>query len=127
MPRVSLAFFTAAALCGLFGVGMGIVMGASQDFTLSPVHAHLNLVGWASLALMGVFYALTGTSRLAWANFALSALGVAIFVPSLAVYLQSHEPNLGLQIGPLIVGAGWVVFVLAVLTRWLKPVAAAPV
>jgi hypothetical protein len=40
-----------AALYLVIGVAMGIIMGDSQDFTLRPVHAHVNLVGWAILAL----------------------------------------------------------------------------
>jgi hypothetical protein len=31
-------------------------MGAREDFQLVPVHAHLNLAGWASLALFGLTY-----------------------------------------------------------------------
>ncbi len=38
------------------GVGLGIAMGASQNFLLRPVHAHLNLLGWATLALAGLVY-----------------------------------------------------------------------
>lgn len=74
MPRVSLAFFSVAALCGLTGMIMGTVMGISQDFTQSPTHAHLNLVGWASLAIMGTFYTLAcAQGRLPWINFTLSS------------------------------------------------------
>jgi hypothetical protein len=59
MPRLSLAFFSAGALCALTGMVWGAVMGSTQDFTLAPAHAHLNLVGWATLALMGTFYAVS--------------------------------------------------------------------
>jgi cbb3-type cytochrome oxidase subunit 1 len=31
-------------------------MGIAHDFTLAPVHAHSNLVGWVSLALFGAIY-----------------------------------------------------------------------
>jgi hypothetical protein len=31
-------------------------MGGQEDFQLTPVHAHLNLAGWASLALFGLTY-----------------------------------------------------------------------
>ena len=33
-------------------------MGATEDFTLAPAHAHLNLIGWVTMALYGTFYAL---------------------------------------------------------------------
>ncbi|HVE51996.1 MAG TPA: DUF2871 family protein [Ramlibacter sp.] len=35
----------------LAGMLLGVGMGASGDFTLRPVHAHVNLLGWAVLAI----------------------------------------------------------------------------
>ena len=36
-------------------------MGATQATICSdPAHAHLNLLGWVTLSLMGGFYALSG-------------------------------------------------------------------
>src|SRR5262249_31960328 len=87
MSRVSVALFGAAILYALTGMLLGIVMGASEDHTLAPVHAHINLLGWASLALMGAFYGLAGDLapvRLAWVNFAVSNLGNLITLPLLA-------------------------------------------
>ena len=54
------------------GVTMGIVMGITHQFSLAPVHAHVNLLGWASLAIMGVVYRVypaAGETRLARAHF----------------------------------------------------------
>jgi hypothetical protein len=34
----------------------GIVMGISQDHSTLPAHAHLNLLGWVSLFLFGIYY-----------------------------------------------------------------------
>lgn len=31
-------------------------MAASQDHAIMPAHAHLNLLGWVSLFLFGIFY-----------------------------------------------------------------------
>src|SRR5687768_5783951 len=56
MKRIDLSFLTLAALALLIGVGLGIYMGATQNFQYAPVHAHLNLVGWASLAIFGLTY-----------------------------------------------------------------------
>ena len=49
-------------------MGIGIAMAASGDHSVFPAHAHLNLLGWVSLFLMGVFYRLhpaLDTSRVA--------------------------------------------------------------
>jgi hypothetical protein len=94
MPRVSAAFFALGAVCVFLGMLWGMHMGEAEDFTLMPAHAHLNLLGWVTMALYGTFYALTHASlkpRLAWTNFILSAIGIAILSPCLALYLGSHD------------------------------------
>lgn len=42
----------------LIGMLLGIHMSSSGDYTWAPAHAHLNLIGWVSIALFGTFYAL---------------------------------------------------------------------
>ncbi len=56
MRRIDLYFLILAALCLITGVMMGIGMGIAHDFQFAPVHAHLNLLGWTSLALFGLTY-----------------------------------------------------------------------
>jgi hypothetical protein len=92
MPRVSAAFFAVAAVLLLCGMALGQYMGAKEDFVLAPVHAHINLLGWVTMALYGTFYALTrGTmsDRLAWLNFALSTIGAVGMIPTLTMLLVS--------------------------------------
>ncbi|HMI97420.1 MAG TPA: hypothetical protein VK479_12980 [Micropepsaceae bacterium] len=90
MPRVSLWFFAVAPIYVLIGMCFGIFMGATENFTLAPAHAHLNLIGWVTMALYGTFYALAGdaSKKLAWAAFWLNNAGVAIMFPSLAMVLS---------------------------------------
>jgi len=47
-----------AVLYWIVAVCWGIYMGATEDFIDIPVHAHLNLLGWVSLALCGIIYTL---------------------------------------------------------------------
>ncbi len=56
--RASSLAFRAAVLLVLVGMGWGIFMAASQDHATAPAHAHLNLLGWVSLFLFGIFYRL---------------------------------------------------------------------
>ena len=56
MNNIDLYFLSLAALSLTVGVGLGISMAATHDHQLVPVHAHMNLVGWASLALFGLLY-----------------------------------------------------------------------
>ena len=120
MPRLPLAFFSAAAICALGGMAWGVYMGSTQDFTMMPAHAHLNLVGWASLAIMGTFYALSGKAgRLGWINFFLSAGAVVVMIPSLALMLGGNpaaEP--AVIAGSLLAVLGMAAFVIVVLSGW---------
>lgn len=56
--RASSLSFVAAVVAVLVGMAWGIVMAISQDHTAMPAHAHLNLLGWVSLFLFGIFYRL---------------------------------------------------------------------
>jgi hypothetical protein len=120
MRRLPLAFFTAATLCVLAGMVWGAFMGAKEDFTLAPAHAHLNLVGWASLALMGTFYALSGRGgRIAWANFALSTAAVVVMIPSLILYLDGNKPaHNGVAFGSVLAILGMAAFLWNVVAAW---------
>jgi hypothetical protein len=54
--KASILCFRAAVLLAIAGMIWGIVMGVSQDHATLPAHAHLNLLGWVSLFLFGVYY-----------------------------------------------------------------------
>ena len=125
MPRVSAAFFAFGALCLLTGMTMGMQMGASQDFTLMPAHAHLNLLGWVTMSLYGAFYAVireTMSEKLAWANFGLSALGVIVMIPSLILMLKGDETKeVYIALGGGIAMLGLLVFGVSVAKELLRP------
>jgi hypothetical protein len=93
-------------------------MGAHQDFTMAPAHAHLNLLGFVAPSIMGTFYALAGDRapvRLAWVNFVLSIGGVIIMTPLLAKLLAGDVamgPLMGIP--ELIVIAGMVTFLISI-------------
>ena len=48
--------FRIAVLFVLTGMVMGVYMAASHNHALAPAHAHINLIGWVSLFLIGLFY-----------------------------------------------------------------------
>ncbi len=54
--KASVLSFRAAVLMVIAGMIWGIVMGISQDHSTLPAHAHLNLLGWVSLFLFGIYY-----------------------------------------------------------------------
>jgi hypothetical protein len=54
--RASQLAFRAGILFAVAGLTMGIVMAASHNHATAPAHAHINLMGWVSLFLIGFFY-----------------------------------------------------------------------
>lgn len=126
MPRVSSAFFTIAALCGLAGMIWGSHMGMSGDHSLHPAHAHLNLVGWVTLSIMGGFYALPGAPKagvLAWINLALSSAGavlMAVLLPQVLMQKMSGQIMIAAEVPTIL---GMICFLISVISSWRKPAA----
>ncbi len=67
--KASTLSFRLAVLFVVVGMAMGIGMAASHNHSIMPAHAHLNLLGWVSLFLFGIYYKLhpgLDASRLAF-------------------------------------------------------------
>ncbi|WP_137181414.1 cytochrome-c oxidase [Roseomonas sp. AR75] len=118
MSRLPLLFLVTAATCMVAGVMLGIGMGMAHDFRLMPVHAHTNLVGWASLALMGLTlraWPALAEGRTAMLQFALSA-GSALAFPVGIYFAVIHEaPGLAIAAGMV-----WLLGALLFLGRLLR-------
>ena len=56
MKNMSNWFLRIAVLYLILGVALGLFMAAGHDHSMFPVHAHLNLLGWVSMTLFGLFY-----------------------------------------------------------------------
>lgn len=88
-------FFAAAVVCASGGMLWGIQMAIRGDHLLASAHAHLNLVGWVTLALTGIYYRMTPTANdtLAAKAHAIAALsGVGVMVPGIAIVIQGGTP-----------------------------------
>jgi hypothetical protein len=99
MKRIDLYFLLLATILLICGAGLGIVMGAREDFQLVPVHAHLNLAGWASLALFGLTYraypVLAGR-RLARYHFIMSATASVLLPIGIGFAVLRASPGLAI-------------------------------
>jgi hypothetical protein len=101
-----------AVLYLILGISLGIAMGASQNFTLRPVHAHINLLGWTTMALAGLIYSVfpkAGESRLARLHFWLLNLALPVMMGALTMLLLGH-----MSIAPVL-AIGEIVAALAIL------------
>ncbi|MCP5073609.1 MAG: hypothetical protein GY947_10000 [Rhodobacteraceae bacterium] len=87
--NVSRSFLVMAVVYLLIGMVMGMYMGAAGDHTLAPVHAHINLLGFALMAVFALIYRLfdgLAGRRLAGVHFWLHQVGVALMM--LALFLM---------------------------------------
>lgn len=108
-----LAWLRIAAVYFALAVVLGIVMGIAADHTLFPVHAHLNLLGWVSMALIGLVYRSfpdTGRNRLARTQFWLHNLALPVMMITLALKLMGNA-----AIEPVLAASSLVVAVAVVL------------
>ncbi len=58
MAKLDLVYVGVGALWLVVGMLLGIVMGAAESFTYAPLHAHINLVGFACHSIFGLAYRL---------------------------------------------------------------------
>lgn len=89
--RISVIYFVAGVLLGMY-----MSMGHAHE--LESVHAHVNLLGWASFALAGLIYVLfpeAGESLLSKIQFWTYSLGLPIMMISLAFWSWARS-NLSL-------------------------------
>ncbi len=95
MRGISFWFFATATIYVAIGMVWGIVMSATMDHTLAPAHAHLNLIGWVTMGLFGIYYhnvPSAAETHLAKFHFAVATLGVLLIVPGIVMALtQSGE------------------------------------
>lgn len=113
MRGTAFVFFAVAALSVLAGMVWGIAMAISQDHLLSPAHAHLNLVGWVTMGLCGLYYAQTpaaAATRLARVHAGLAVAGLALIVPGIALAIKGKGEALA-GAGSMVTLAAMAVFV----------------
>lgn len=88
--KVALVYLT-------LGVLMGLIMGIVQDFRLASVHAHINLLGWVSMALFGLiyhFYPKAADTKLAKTQFWLHNIGLPVMQGGLAAEVLTGNAGL---------------------------------
>jgi hypothetical protein len=105
---------TLLLLCGLL---LGITMAIREDFTLAPAHAHLNLIGFVLMFLVGLYYRIVpaaGVGLLAKIQASLHVIGAIVLPIGVAMVLLGGTVVFAI-VGSLIVLAAmalfaWIVF-----------------
>ena len=90
IPR---AFLLIGSLYLVLGIGLGMYMGASGDRSLSAVHAHINLLGFALMAIFGLVYRTypaMAAQRLARVHFWLHLVGGGVLLAMLFLMMSGN-------------------------------------
>jgi cbb3-type cytochrome oxidase subunit 1 len=100
----------------MVGVVMGLVMGITRQFQYAPIHAHINLLGWVSLAVIALIYHAfpqAAQTRLARLHFRLHNIGLPIFMVSLFLFIEGQPwARFGIPIGAMMTLFAVTVFVI---------------
>jgi hypothetical protein len=93
--KASSLFLRTAVLAAVAGMGLGIGMGITHDHSLHSLHAHINLVGWASMFLFGLYYRATPAAdgRLALWHYYVAAPAFLVFMTGLAGIFLGHPES----------------------------------
>ncbi len=107
---MGIRFLKIAVIYLFLGALLGGYMGATENYAMAPVHAHVALLGWASLAFAGVIYHLypnAALTLLARIHFWLHNIGLPFFMVGLGVVLTGHPaaiPVVSISASAVIVG-----------------------
>jgi uncharacterized membrane protein YgdD (TMEM256/DUF423 family) len=123
-PALASICYALASLSALVGISLGILMGLTEDHTLTPVHAHINLICWVSLFLFGVFYHMhpKAVNWLAKVQVALVAIGAIMAFGNLAIMLTTNDRTyiIFTIVGSVMVFVGYLMFCVVVWRQALK-------
>lgn len=114
MTKLAALHLRLGAIYALFGMALGIHMAASTDFTLAPVHAHLNLLGWVSVMIYGLVYMVfkdRPVTKLMKLHAVLAHAGLWAITAGLFVFLLGRGSDVLAIIGSLLTILSMVVFV----------------
>ena len=91
--NISRGFLIIGCLYLIVGISFGIMMGGSGDTTMTPVHAHLNLLGFVLMSIFGLVYRsfpAMAHNMLARVHFWLHQAGVLVLLAMLFLLLSGR-------------------------------------
>jgi hypothetical protein len=119
MRHLSYYFIGVAAIQALVGMGLGIYMGVGGDFTLAPAHAHNNLLGWVSMAIFGLYYAvapMVAAKRISAVHFWVALVANIIFPIGIGLAVTNQGPTVSI-VGSLLEVLNMLLFAIIVWTN----------
>ena len=115
--KASVLSFRAAVVMVVAGMIWGIVMAITEDHSTFPAHAHLNLLGWVSLFLFGIYYHLhpaIDRDRLAYVQVLVWIAATVLLTVGVALVHSGHSTG-----DPLAAAGSLVILADMLLFGWL--------
>ncbi len=122
MKGIAFYFMALAVISVTLGMVWGIQMSATGNHTLSPAHAHLNLIGWVTMAIFALYYHLVpgaAQGKLAKVHLVLAGLGLGLIVPGIVMAVTQQGETLA-KIGSVLTLLSMLVFLAVVTTSRAK-------
>lgn len=117
--NVSRNFVLVGILFLIVGVFMGMYMGGSGDFSLAPVHAHINLLGFTLMMIFGLVYRavpVMADNMLARLHFWLHTAGSVVMVVMLFLLMSGSVSDAAMT--PILPIAELAVFIGVLVFGW---------
>jgi hypothetical protein len=114
LKHIDRFYIVIGALYLVIGMLLGIVMGSRQDFLQAPVHAHINLVGFAAHCIFGLVYRAWPELKqgaIAAAQFWLFVLGAPLLMVGISIAIKTNNPAVAI-VGSLLVILGALLFLI---------------
>lgn len=117
---MGIRFLKIASVYFFIAVCLGLVMGIIHNFAFTSVHAHLNLLGWVSMAIFGIIYLIypsSSSTGLAKGHFWLHNIGVPLMQGALFLQILTGNGSftIGIIIGSILVVVGVLLFTINIL------------
>jgi hypothetical protein len=104
--KISVVYFS-------IGAALGLYMSITHSYTLSSVHAHINLLGWISLAIAGILYTrfpVLAATTLAKIHFWIHNITLPIMMIGLGFILHGQE-----ALTPIVAASGTILVISIIL------------
>ena len=119
MRGIAHYFMLVAVVSVSLGMIWGMQMAASENHAMRSAHAHLNLVGWVTMALFAVYYHLVpeaGARPPARVHLGVAVVGVVLMVPGIAMANAGGSPGVAIA-GSLVSMASMLIFLATVVIQ----------
>ncbi|WP_042455136.1 cytochrome-c oxidase [Neobacillus dielmonensis] len=110
--KISVVYF-------VIGVCIGMAMSMTESFSFTPVHVHINLLGWTAMTLAGLIYVAfpgAGETTLAKIHFWLHNIALPVMMIGLALLVSGVEKAApAVAVGGTLMVLGVIIFAINIL------------